>query len=141
MQRIPGIVQFIEVTETDFTTLDDIYQKTIALVGHTIIGKTFCVRAKRIGQHDFTSTELERYVGGGLNQHVEGARVKLSRPEVTIRLEIKDEKAYIWVIGSSTHCGRAKAVTIAIQVTRARSDTSWAIPRFHMFGVEVVKGT
>ncbi|KPZ58895.1 tRNA uracil 4-sulfurtransferase ThiI [Pseudoalteromonas sp. P1-7a] len=104
LQRIPGIVQFIEVTETDFTTLDDIYKKAIDLVGHTIVGKTFCVRAKRIGEHDFTSTDLERYVGGGLNQHVEGARVKLSRPEVTIRLEVKDDKAYIV---TKTHLGMA----------------------------------
>ena len=104
LARIPGIVQFIEVTETSFETLDDIYKKTIELVGHTIEGKTFCVRAKRIGKHDFTSTELERYVGGGLNQHVAGASVKLSHPEVTIRLEIKDEKAYIV---SHTHLGMA----------------------------------
>jgi thiamine biosynthesis protein ThiI len=104
LQRIPGIVQFIEVTEVEFSTLDEIYQKTFELIGHTIAGKTFCVRAKRIGQHDFTSTDLERYVGGGLNQHVEGARVKLSRPEVTIRLEVKDDKAYIV---TQTHLGMA----------------------------------
>jgi thiamine biosynthesis protein ThiI len=104
LKRIPGIVQFIEVTETSFKTRDDIYQKTLEFVGHTIKGKTFCVRAKRIGQHDFTSTDLERYVGGGLNQQIEGASVKLSRPEVTIRLEIKDDKAYIV---TQTHYGMA----------------------------------
>ena len=38
LARIPGIVQFIEVTETSFETLDDIYKKTIELVGHTIEG-------------------------------------------------------------------------------------------------------
>lgn len=104
LQRIPGIVQFIEVSEINFETLDDIFQKTLALAGHTIKNKTFCVRAKRIGQHDFTSTDLERYVGGGLNQRIEGSRVKLSRPEVTIRLEVKDDKAYIV---SHVHFGMA----------------------------------
>ncbi len=104
LQRIPGIVQFIEVTETTYENLHDIYEIALDLIGHTIAGKTFCVRCKRQGKHDFTSTDVERYVGGGLNQHVEGARVQLSRPEVTIRIEIKDDKAYIV---TQTHFGMA----------------------------------
>ncbi|MEC8225923.1 MAG: tRNA uracil 4-sulfurtransferase ThiI, partial [Pseudomonadota bacterium] len=104
LKRIPGIVQFIEVTETDFDSIDDIYQKALELIGHTIAGKTFCVRCKRSGKHDFTSSDVERYVGGGLNQHVEGARVKLSHPEVTVRLEVRDDKAYIV---TQTHLGMA----------------------------------
>ena len=32
LQRIPGIVQFIEVTEVEFSTLDEIYQKTFELI-------------------------------------------------------------------------------------------------------------
>ncbi|MGS0534723.1 tRNA uracil 4-sulfurtransferase ThiI [Pseudoalteromonas sp. SaAl2] len=104
LQRIPGIVQFIEVTETTYENLHDIYEIALDLIGHTIAGKTFCVRCKRQGKHDFTSTDVERYVGGGLNQHVEGARVQLSRPEVTVRIEIKDDKAYIV---TQTHFGMA----------------------------------
>lgn len=50
------------------------------------------VRAKRRGKHDFTSIELERYVGGGLNQAVESARVKLSKPDVTVKIEVANEK-------------------------------------------------
>ncbi|MBE0376444.1 tRNA uracil 4-sulfurtransferase ThiI [Pseudoalteromonas prydzensis] len=95
LQRIPGIVQFIEVTETSYENLHDIYEKALDMIGHTVVGKTFCVRCKRQGNHDFTSTDVERYVGGGLNQHVDGASVRLKNPEVTIRLEIKDDKAYI----------------------------------------------
>ncbi|NMR24465.1 tRNA 4-thiouridine(8) synthase ThiI [Pseudoalteromonas sp. NEC-BIFX-2020_015] len=102
LQRIPGIVQFIEVTETNFENLHDIYEKALDLIGHTVVNKAFCVRCKRQGKHDFTSTDVERYVGGGLNQHVEGASVRLKNPEVTIRLEIKDDKAYIV---TQTHYG------------------------------------
>ena len=104
LQRIPGIVQFIEVTETSFENLHDIYEKALDMIGHTVVGKTFCVRCKRQGNHDFTSTDVERYVGGGLNQHVDGASVRLKNPEVTIRLEIKDDKAYIV---THTHQGMA----------------------------------
>ncbi|NMM41151.1 tRNA uracil 4-sulfurtransferase ThiI [Pseudoalteromonas arctica] len=104
LQRIPGIVQFIEVTETNYENLHDIYEKALDMVGHTVVGKTFCVRCKRQGKHDFTSTDVERYVGGGLNQHVDGASVRLKNPEVTIRLEIKDDKAYVV---THTHHGMA----------------------------------
>lgn len=95
LKRVPGIVQFIEVQETPFETIDDIYQRTLELASHTIEGKTFCVRVKRNGNHDFTSTDVERYVGGGLNQNVEGAKVKLSKPEVVVKIEIKKDLAYI----------------------------------------------
>ena len=47
LQRIPGIVQFIEVTETNYENLHDIYEKAQDMVGHTVVGKTFCVRCKR----------------------------------------------------------------------------------------------
>ncbi|STQ81574.1 tRNA sulfurtransferase [Hafnia alvei] len=40
----------------------------------------------------FTSIEVERYVGGGLNQHIESAKVKLSHPQVTVHLEIEDDR-------------------------------------------------
>jgi thiamine biosynthesis protein ThiI len=95
LKRVPGIVQFIEVQETAFDGLEDIYQRTLELAGHSIKHKTFCVRVKRRGAHEFTSSDVERYVGGGLNQNVEGARVKLSKPEVTVKIEIKDDLAYI----------------------------------------------
>lgn len=91
--RIPGIVQFLEVQETTFETLDDIYQKALPLVGPQIENKTFCVRVKRQGNHDFTSSDVERYVGGGLNQHVPGARVQLRKPDVTVKIEVKGDRA------------------------------------------------
>jgi adenylyl- and sulfurtransferase ThiI len=50
------------------------------------------VRVKRRGKHEFTSIEVERYVGGGLNQHIETARVKLTDPDVTVNLEIENDR-------------------------------------------------
>lgn len=95
LQCIPGIPTFLEVQQTDFTDVHDIYEKTLAVHAKTIENKTFCVRAKRTGNHDFNSIKVEQYVGGGLNQSVESAKVKLSKPDVTIRLEIKNEKLFI----------------------------------------------
>ena len=91
----PGIQAFLEVQEFRYTDLHDIYLHTAAAYGDQLAGKTFCVRVKRHGQHPFTSIEVERYVGGGLNQnHVTGG-VRLKKPDLQINLEIEDDKLYL----------------------------------------------
>ncbi len=89
---IPGIHHILVVEEVPFTDLHDIFEKTLAYVGNMLNNKSFCVRVKRKGKHGFTSIEAERYVGGGLNQHLATARVQLKNPDVTVRLEIEDDK-------------------------------------------------
>ena len=91
----PGIVQIQQVKVVEFETLDDIYQHTRPVVEEQIRGKTFCVRVKRSGKHEYTSTDIERYVGGGLNQNCESAGVRLSRPDVTVKLEVNDNQLYV----------------------------------------------
>lgn len=95
LKCIPGILHFLEVEEHTFTDLHNIFEKTLASLGHLIENKSFCVRAKRTGKHEFTSLELEQYVGGGLNQNVESARVQLKKPDVTVRIDIKDDRLFI----------------------------------------------
>ncbi|SHF65789.1 tRNA uracil 4-sulfurtransferase ThiI [Vibrio gazogenes] len=92
LTHTPGIHHVLEVKQSDFSDLHDIYEQVLAHSRHLIENKTFVVRAKRRGQHDFTSIELERYVGGGLNQAVESARVKLNNPDVVVRVEVSGEK-------------------------------------------------
>ncbi|MDO4429853.1 MAG: tRNA uracil 4-sulfurtransferase ThiI [Lonepinella koalarum] len=92
LQRIPGIHHFLEVEEKPFTDLHHIFELTLSHVGDSLNGKTFCVRAKRKGHHSFSSLEVERYVGGGLNQHIETAKVQLKNPDVTVRIEIDHDK-------------------------------------------------
>ncbi|MFZ7157669.1 tRNA uracil 4-sulfurtransferase ThiI [Avibacterium gallinarum] len=90
--RIPGIHHFLEVEEKPFNSVQDIFQQTLQDVAHLLENKTFCVRVKRKGKHDFSSLDVERYVGGGLNQHIASAKVKLSKPDVTVRIDIEDDK-------------------------------------------------
>jgi len=95
LKCIPGIPMFLEVQQTDFTDLHSIFEKTLAVHAKNIENKTFCVRVKRSGNHEFNSIKVEQYVGGGLNQSVESAKVKLSKPDVTVHLEIKNDKLFI----------------------------------------------
>ena len=92
LQRIPGIHHFLEVDEKQFTDLHDIFEQTLQDVGSQLENKTFCVRVKRKGKHNFSSIEAERYIGGGLNQHIATAKVKLTNPDVTVRVEIENDK-------------------------------------------------
>ncbi|MBM7074186.1 tRNA 4-thiouridine(8) synthase ThiI [Shewanella sp. 202IG2-18] len=94
---IPGIAHSLQVQEFSFETMDDIYQHALPLYKDKLVGKTFCVRVKRNGKHDFKSNDVERYVGGGLNQHTEASGVKLKNPDMTINLEISQDKLYMVV--------------------------------------------
>ena len=95
LKCIPGIPMFLEVQQSEFVDVHDIYEKTLAVHAKNVENKTFCVRAKRTGNHDFNSLKVEQYVGGGLNQAVESAKVKLKNPDVTIRIEIKNKDLFI----------------------------------------------
>jgi len=92
---IPGIAHVVQVDEYSFTSVDDIYQQVLPVYRDQIAGKTFCVRVKRTGNHDFNSIEVERYVGGGLNQFTDAIGVRLKNPEVTVNLEIEGDKLYM----------------------------------------------
>jgi len=92
LTRIPGIHHILAVEDHPYTDMQDIYQQALALNHDRLVGKTFCVRVKRRGTHDFTSQDVERYVGGGLNQNVAGTKVKLNHPEETVFLEIEDDR-------------------------------------------------
>lgn len=92
LTQTPGIHHSLEVVQSDFSDMHDIYEQSLIQSRDLIEGKTFVVRVKRRGKHDFTSIDVERYVGGGLNQAVESAKVKLNKPEVTVNIEIDHDK-------------------------------------------------
>jgi tRNA uracil 4-sulfurtransferase len=98
LQHTPGIAQVMQVKQFELSTdnlMHDIYEKTHAMWANKLKGKTFCVRVKRSGDHDFSSIEVERYVGGGLNQNTESGGVKLKNPDITVHLEIKQNRIFI----------------------------------------------
>ncbi|CCG86401.1 tRNA uracil 4-sulfurtransferase ThiI [Erwinia piriflorinigrans] len=92
LTRIPGIHHVLAVEDRAYTDVHHIFEQTLEMNRERIEGKTFCVRVKRRGKHEFSSQDVERYVGGGLNQHVASAQVQLNRPQVTVNLEIEDDR-------------------------------------------------
>lgn len=92
LARIPGIHHILEVEDRVYTDVHHIFEQILDAYRNQLEGKTFCVRVKRRGKHEFSSQDVERYVGGGLNQHITSARVNLTHPQVTVNIEIEDDK-------------------------------------------------
>jgi len=92
ISRVPGVDQYNQVLEYDFVDFDTAFKQVAEHWQQEIENKSFCVRVKRSGKHEFTSNDLERYIGGGLNQAVESARVVLRKPDITVKCELRDDK-------------------------------------------------
>ncbi len=95
LQRTPGIANFSEVKAYPLRDIPDILDKTLPEWRDQLRDKTFCVRVKRTGRHDFSSTEVERYVGSGLRGQVQTAGVRLKDPDLTVRIDIKDREFFV----------------------------------------------
>ena len=93
--KVPGVDQLNEVIEYPFVDFDQAFKDVASHWQSHLDNKTFCVRIKRTGKHDFTSSDLERYIGGGLNQAVESARVSLRKPDLTIKADLKDDVFHV----------------------------------------------
>ncbi|MCM2680548.1 tRNA uracil 4-sulfurtransferase ThiI [Echinimonas agarilytica] len=91
MCRTPGISAVQQVEQCVYESVDHIYQEALKVYGAQLAGKTFCVRVKRLGNQDFSSLDVERYVGGGLNQNTDAIGVKLKKPDIEVRLDINND--------------------------------------------------
>jgi len=92
----PGIEQVLEALQFDkIDTLDEIKVKVGEVMHQTIEDKTFVVRAKRSGNHDFRSTQLEQTVGGYMLATYSSNGVDLHNPDVTIRIELLNNQLNI----------------------------------------------
>jgi len=89
LNQTPGIEQYLEVVQ--YETGEDltlIAQKVAEHKLDLIKDKTFVVRAKRTGEHEVTSFELERFVGAYLYEHGDPAGVDLRNAEVKVEFEL-----------------------------------------------------
>ena len=92
----PGIELVLEALQFDkIETLDQIKTIVNEQSSKEIIGKSFVVRAKRSGTHDFKSTQIEQTVGGYMLAHNDTKGVDLRTPEVTINLELVNNQLNI----------------------------------------------
>ena len=92
LSRTAGIAHFQQVIEYPFVDLDDTLEKCLALWRERLCGKRFVVRCRRVGEHPFSSLDVERFVGAGLLQQCDTAGVDIRTPDETVRLEIRGDR-------------------------------------------------
>lgn len=95
LRQTSGISVILEVEQFIFEHLDDICEKTLQLYAEIIANKTFVVRCKRVGQHDYTSHQIEQYVGGYLLHNSDAAGVDLHHPEIKILIEVRNNELFV----------------------------------------------
>jgi thiamine biosynthesis protein ThiI len=95
MRNAPGITYILEVREYPLGGLEEIVEHVLPVYRERLQGKTFAVRCKRNGKHEFTSVQVEREVGGALLARTDAAGVKLKNPEVTVDIEISLDKLFV----------------------------------------------
>ena len=92
----PGIEQVLEALQfDDMDTLDKIKVKVGEVMHKEIEGKTFVIRVKRAGTHEFGSNDVAQTVGGYMLATYPNNGVDLHHPEVTIRLELLNNQLNI----------------------------------------------
>ncbi|MGI9667582.1 MAG: tRNA sulfurtransferase [Acidimicrobiia bacterium] len=88
-----GVGSVDTVQELPFTDLDDLAVTASSLTSGKVAGRTFAVRVKRRGDHDWNSIDLARLAGRYLDEA--GGSVDLSNPEVEVSIRVLDDRAFL----------------------------------------------
>lgn len=107
-----GLDRIDRMRNFEFTDLDDLTERVAEMAGDRVIGKTFAVRVRRQGNHEWKSKGAEIAIGNALYDRSAG--VNLSEPQVLLRINIEGQRAGIisdtWPgpgglpVGSQTRC-------------------------------------
>jgi thiamine biosynthesis protein ThiI len=85
----PGVEIILEALQFDnMDTLEKIKEKVNEIMRDKIEGKTFVVRAKRTGEQEFSSRDLEQTIGGYMLAKNSTNGVDLHTPEVKVSIEL-----------------------------------------------------
>ncbi len=95
LKKIFGIVSFSECHHCRLEELDRFVVEFCRMIGIEK-AKTFAVRVKRVGTHDFTSQQKAAELGAVILRNFPHLKVDLDNPEVTIYVEIRGEDCYLF---------------------------------------------
>jgi len=93
LARVFGVSSFSPLEGECPAELEAIVETGARLYSERVRGRTYAVRARRAGDHPFRSYDVQRDLGAALNP---GAEVDLDDPEVEVRVEVRDERAYLF---------------------------------------------
>ncbi|MFQ5845683.1 MAG: tRNA uracil 4-sulfurtransferase ThiI, partial [Planctomycetota bacterium] len=93
LSRVYGISSYSVLAGECRAELSEIVDAGRRLFADRVRGRRYAVRARRAGSHDFDSGDVLVRLGAALNP---GAEVDLDDPEVVVRVEVRDERAYFY---------------------------------------------
>lgn len=92
LARVFGLHSVAEVAVLNFDGLEDLVRQASEVFRERVAGRTFAIRPKRAGEHDFSSGDLARELGAVLLPHSVG--VNLKEPQVEAPIEVAGDVAY-----------------------------------------------
>jgi len=98
LAKVFGISSVSPALETT-SKLDDIIEASLHIARSKLTrGCSFAVRCRRVGEHPYTSQEVCREVGREiLDAYPQlGLRVDLKNPDVTLGIEVREDKAFVF---------------------------------------------
>lgn len=99
LKNMFGIVSFSKVEVVD-ANREEISKTALELIAPKVApGKTFAVRCRRKGTHEFTSQQMAAGVGEDIYEtyNEKGLSVNLSKPGLVVEVEIRDNRAYVFM--------------------------------------------
>ncbi len=90
-----GLHSLVEIAVLPFDDLDTLISTAADVFRERVTGRTFAVRAKRSGEHDFHTRDVVVRLGAALLD--DSAGVNLSAPDVEVRLEVTSREAYAFL--------------------------------------------
>ena len=85
--KVFGIAKYYVVEEHELKSLDEVAKLVEEKFRDKVKGKTFAVRVRRVGEHNFTSVEAAKVIGSALYPYSKG--VDLENPEVEVKVDIR----------------------------------------------------
>ena len=92
--RVFGISSYSPIEVETEASLDRIVEDAAAAFTERVRGKRFAVRARRAGRHPFSSDDIHKEVGARLLDASAG--VDLDDPEVTVHVEVREDRAFLF---------------------------------------------
>jgi tRNA uracil 4-sulfurtransferase len=95
LSHLPGLQSFSPALRFNFSSQDDLLEKCVPIIKPLVSQKTFAVRVRRDGSHNFSSMELAKNIADNIYENSLG--VDLTSPQQSIYLEVRDNEAYLYL--------------------------------------------
>ncbi|CAN5771067.1 tRNA 4-thiouridine(8) synthase ThiI [soil metagenome] len=93
LARIPGISSYSRVEGRCEADLAKIVETGTRFYADRVRGRRYAIRVRRSGEHPFSSGDVQVSLGTALNP---GATVDLNNPDITVEVEVRDDRAYFF---------------------------------------------